>query len=67
MKTVKSIVKYLEGRGFDASNLDDVVHDCKGEEAASINNGGMESQVEYLLSCGLEPDNMVVEDFSAAD
>lgn len=28
--------------------LDEVVHDLKAEEAAKINNGGLESQLAYL-------------------
>lgn len=32
--------------------LDGDVHDCKSLEAADINNGGLGSQLEYLLSCG---------------
>ena len=29
--------------------LDDLVHDAKGEEAAEINNQGKEAQIDYLL------------------
>lgn len=32
--------------------LDEEVHDCKGAEAADINNGGLQSQVDYLLDAG---------------
>lgn len=31
------------------SSLDDLVHDCKGHEAAAINNSGAEEQLEYLM------------------
>jgi hypothetical protein len=32
--------------------LDDKVHDEKSKEASLINNDGIESQIEYLLSRG---------------
>jgi len=32
--------------------LDEEVHDCKAGEAADINNGGLASQVDYLLDAG---------------
>lgn len=32
--------------------LDELVHDAKSEEAASINNEGLQSQVDYLLESG---------------
>lgn len=35
--------------------LDDVVHDLKAEEAADIDNGGIERQVEYIMD-NLGPD-----------
>ena len=37
--------------------LDDLVHEAKGEEAAGINNDGVEAQVRYLIvECGNDPD-----------
>lgn len=40
----------------DSENLDTLVHDAKGDEAAAINNGGVDDQIEYLQSyLGLEP------------
>lgn len=32
--------------------LDDIVHDMKAAEAASINNAGREAQMEYILRQG---------------
>jgi hypothetical protein len=32
--------------------LDDLVHDCKSEEASDINNGGVPPQIDYLLKSG---------------
>lgn len=31
-------------------DLDELVHDCKAYEAAAINNGGLESQLGFLLT-----------------
>jgi hypothetical protein len=36
-----------------ALELDELVHDGKGDEAAEVNNGGIESQLRYLLGLGL--------------
>ena len=35
--------------GLAAEDLDGRVHECKGAEATAVNNGGIESQLEYLL------------------
>jgi len=32
--------------------LDEEVHDCKAGEAADINNGGLQAQIDYLLDVG---------------
>ena len=39
----------------DEECMDEIVHDLKSEEASSINNGGMESQIEFLLQQGFCP------------
>lgn len=44
-----AVVKALEDRGIDAADLDMAVHKLKSWEATDINNGGLHSQVEYLL------------------
>lgn len=36
-----------------AEDLDPVVHDVKGDEAAEVNNQGAEGQVEYLKAAGV--------------
>lgn len=41
--------KYAEKLGIKDEDLDEEVHDCKGAEAADINNGGLRAQIEYLL------------------
>lgn len=39
-------------RGQAAETLAGFIYNIKEEEAADINNGGLESQVEYLLAQG---------------
>jgi hypothetical protein len=46
--TVQEIVKLCKELGVDAEALDELVHENKGAEAASINNEGLEAQIEYL-------------------
>jgi len=41
---------YAESLGLTGEDLDDLVHDAKANEAAEINNGGLEDQLEYLAS-----------------
>jgi hypothetical protein len=36
-------------RGVLPEQLDELVHDAKGSEAAAINNEGLDAQVEYLV------------------
>jgi hypothetical protein len=47
------VVKVLEGMGAESDDLDELVHECKGAEAAAINNSGMLEQVDYLLRNGV--------------
>lgn len=47
-------LKVLESKSQD--ELDELVHDMKAEEAASINNSGKEEQIEYLINAGWEPE-----------
>lgn len=35
--------------GMSQEELDELIHDLKGEEAAAINNQGREAQVAYIL------------------
>ena len=47
-------LKYLGIKSTDNSDddiillLDEAVYECKGHEAADINNSGVDSQLEYL-------------------
>jgi hypothetical protein len=37
--------------GIAAEDLDELVHDAKSAEAASINNQGLGEQIAYLAEC----------------
>ncbi len=50
------IVKKLECMGADSSYLDDAVADTMGERVAAINNGGITSQVDFLVEEGWTQD-----------
>lgn len=53
--TDDQVAECCEQQGFDPDadsdcwDLDDQVHEAKGEEAASINNSGLEAQCGYIL------------------
>ena len=49
-KTDNELVETAERLGLEAKDLDEAVHDAKGEEAAHINNAGLEAQIEYLVA-----------------
>ena len=56
------IAEKLEAEGVDAVQLDSAVQDAKGSEASDINNGGLETQVAYLLE-GFEGNNDAAEKY----
>ena len=49
--------------------LDEMVHDAKGEEAAAINNDGLESQLEYLFKGGTTEESIreALDDLTCGD
>jgi len=47
-----AIVQFLERNHIEAEHLDGAMDQEKSRQRASINNGGLDEQVEYLLSCG---------------
>ena len=54
--TKLEIVKKLEEAGADSSYLDVAVFDAMGERIAAINNGGLTSQVDFLVEEGWTQD-----------
>lgn len=51
--SLQRLMKHAEEIQAVECSLDEVVHDAKGNEAAAINNGGLEAQIHYLLECGV--------------
>jgi hypothetical protein len=46
--------------GIESSLLDDTVHDAASQQASNANNGGLDSQVDFLLdTCGWTPQNIL--------
>ena len=42
-----------------AEVLDDLVHDVSHEKASEINNGGVDDQLDYLIGCGMTPEDIL--------
>lgn len=57
---LEALIKRINQDDPDAQvDLDDLVHDAKGAEAAEINNQGMTAQVAYLS--GIAPAELPAE------
>lgn len=54
------ITKAQQKKMNENSTLDDLVHDLKGKEASSINNGGTDSQIDFCRKSGMN-DTQIVE------
>jgi len=48
-QALKTLEGYADGLGLTAEDLDEEVHDAKGDEAAKVDNSGMREQLECLL------------------
>ncbi len=46
---VEQLVDLTSRLKIEAHTLDELIHECKGHEAAEINNEGVEAQVEYIV------------------
>lgn len=46
---IARLLAVCEALGIEDEDLDELVHDAKGAEAAAINNAGLDDQLEYLL------------------
>ncbi len=55
MEGLKELLRLVEAAGITEEDLDELVHDFKAEEAAEINNAGLEAQLKYILEahCGV--------------
>jgi hypothetical protein len=56
-KKVKLVLKEIKDLGEGV--LDEAIHDAHSEAAAEVNNSGLASQVQYLLSNGWKPADIV--------
>ena len=62
MTTQKDSIKDLITRCHD-TDLDDIVHDLKSQEASDINNGGAKAQIDYIIQVyGEETGIKIIED-----
>jgi len=53
VENLQELIRLVEAAGITEEDLDEVVHEFKAEEAAEINNAGLEAQLEYILeACG---------------
>lgn len=49
---LKKFVRLLTENGVEGDALDEIVHHAKSQEASNINNGGLDEQVQFLISEG---------------
>ncbi len=46
---VEELAAWAAGLGLEAEDLDDLVHDAYSRQASEVNNGGLDSQVRFLI------------------
>jgi hypothetical protein len=58
--TKTELKKVFLEKGIECSHLDDVVHDAASSKASDANNGGLDTQLEFLLStCEWTPQDIL--------
>jgi hypothetical protein len=58
----KDLLKSLMAKGYESSHLDDLVHTAASNLATNANNGGVESQVDFLMdTCGWSSEDIIKE------
>lgn len=68
MKIDKKLVRAVkETLNFEQEELDEMVHDSKGDEAATINNDGKIAQTAYLLDLPMETVQLISKGTSIKD
>ena len=45
----EELAAWAAGLGLEAEDLDDLVHDAYSRQASEVNNGGLDSQVRFLI------------------
>ena len=53
-----NLLKQLTANGVEEDCLDDLVHDAASSLASAANNGGVASQVEFLVGQGFTADDI---------
>ena len=48
-KDIASLEELATSHGVVPEDQDEPVHDCAGTDASDVNNGGLESQIEFLV------------------
>jgi hypothetical protein len=56
---VIEFIKTLDAEKVDEMELDSAVHDTAATIASDVNNGGVESQVEFLLKNGWTVETLI--------
>ena len=48
-ESIRNLVDHVQKNHLTEPDLDDFIHELKSQKAASINNGGINEQVKYLI------------------
>ena len=58
--TKTQLKEVLREKGYECAHLDDVVHDAASTLASNTNNGGIDSQIDFLIdTCDLSPESII--------
>ncbi len=58
MASVKQLTTEVEDNGYTSEDMDDMVIEAASCLASTINNSGLEEQLEFVLSRGYSYDNI---------
>jgi hypothetical protein len=47
--TIQTLVAHAQQNHLTEPDLDELVHELKSKEASSINNGGIQEQIKYIV------------------
>ena len=53
------IASSVRKKGFDSSDLDEVIHEVASKAASDINNSGLEEQIAFLIDNGWTQENII--------
>ena len=57
--TKNELKEKIQQAGLESAHLDDVVHDATSRLGSDANNGGLDSQLDFLIdTCGHDPENV---------